>query len=278
MNVEVVKSIRDLLKSAKHGLLISEIEKDYMQIENKEIPYQSLGYKTLKHFLQEHFDVVDTINGEKVLIKPQTNSPKRQTNKSDAGRDGKKKIDSLPAQRALRSTTIKNDWNGTVYSSVDTKSPNRSLKKLTQSPYKNKSIPFENGSLIGYNNNARTSEMRPILKQSNIIHVPRAEQHSENEDNNKTTFEQPNFNSHPSLSRVGPKVQNYPKRSTDFVTRSSVQSRLAIQKKLSTERIEPVQSNVDEKRSDSVAAIDDKVIFPKLTGKCSIYNYYFFFF
>lgn len=259
MNVEVIKSIRDLLKSAKNGLLISEIEKDYMQMENKEIPYQSLGYKTLKHLLQEHFNVVDTKNGEKVFINPQTNSPKRQTNKSNSElRGGMKKMDALSMQRPLRSTTTKNDWNGTVYSSVDTKSPNRSLKKLTQS-YNNKSIPFQNGSSMSYNNNnTRTSEMRPILKQSNINHVPRAEEHSEN-DNNKSTFDQPNFNSITPLSRVGPKVQNYPKRSSDFGTRSSVQSRLAIQKKLSTESIEPVQFNVDEKRSDSVAAIDDKV-------------------
>lgn len=259
MNVEVVKSVRDLLKSAKNGLLISEIDKDYMQIENKEIPYQSLGYKTLKHFLQEHFDVVDTKNGEKVFINPQTNSSKRQTNKSDSGRGEKKKIDSLSAQRALRSTTTKNDWNGTVYSSVDTKSPNRSLKKLTQSN-KNKSIPFQNGSSIAYNNNnisnTRTSEMRPILKQSNIIYVPRADEHG---DNDKLKFDQPNFISNPSLCRVGPKVLNYPNRSTDFGTRSSVQSRLAIQKKLSAESNEPVQSNVDKQQSDSVAAIDDKV-------------------
>lgn len=254
MNIEVVKSLRDLLKSAKNGLLISEIEKDYMQMENKEIPYQSLGYKTLKHFLQEHFNVLDTKNGEKVFINPQTNSPKRQTNKSNSVGGGKKKIDSLPAQRALRSTTIKNDWNGTVYSSVDTKSPNRSLKKLTQS-YKNKSIPFQNGSSIGYNNSTRTSEMRPILKQSNIIHVPRTEEYGEHGEHD----DQSNFNSNPPLSRVGPKMQNYPKRSSDFGTRSSVQSRLAIQKKLSTESIEPVQSNVNENQSDCVAAIDDKV-------------------
>lgn len=233
---EIVKVIRTLLTSAKNGLFAEEILDDYEQMEGKQIPLKALGYNKLEDFLRDtnQFALIETKQGIKVMSKP---SKDAYVNKSapNSPSKGKKKGNMMPPQRALRSTTD-NQWSGTAYSQAYTQMPNRSVSKKSYThPAKLLQAAYTNGGAY-----------RPILKQSNIKQVPKDET-----PNNTATDATNIVNNTMNQSRPYPMRQQNSgaapwmnQRNMDRITKrpndvpsgkSSVQSRLAIQKNLSVD-------------------------------------------
>lgn len=241
-SLEIVKAIRTLLTSAKNGLTADEIISDYEQMEGKQIPLKSLGYNKLEDLLLDtnQFALVETKQGIKVMSKP---SKDAYVNKSapNSPSKGKKKSNMIPPQRALRSTTD-NQWNGTAYSQAYTQMPNRSVKKPFTHPAKLLQAAYNNGGAY-----------RPILKQSNIKQVPKDDtlNYTANETTNNSMNSMNQSRSYPmrqqnnqqntaaasntwmnqrNMDRITRKPNDVPPSSG---VKSSVQSRLAIQKNLS---------------------------------------------
>lgn len=238
---EIVKVIRTLLTSAKNGLLTNEIVDDYEQMEGKQIPFKAMGYSTLEELLRDtnQFALIDTKQGVRVMSKP---SKDGNTIKSapNSPNKGKKKSSAVPPQRALRSTTD-NHWNGTAYSQAYTQMPNRSVRKAFTHPAK--SLQTDGAP----NTTTNSGTYRAILKQSNIKHVPKDE-HPQN-----TTDEATNWTNHQSSKPFPMRSQNHQRNSYQErinrkpndsaaipAVKSSVQSRLAIQKSISIETVEPI--------------------------------------
>lgn len=241
-SLEIVKVIRTLLTSAKNGLHSQEIIDDYEQIEGKPIPFKALGYNTLEEFLRDtnEFALIETRQGTKVMSKP---SKDAYVNKStpNSPSKGKKKGNMMPPQRALRSTT-ENHWNGTAYSQAYTQMPNRSVKKAFTHPAKLLQAAYSNGGTY-----------RPILKQSNIKQVPKDETQNATEaisNSNNTTpsmgrpiqmqkqqINQSNIGAANTwMNQRNAHIDRLSKKSNDLPsTKSSVQSRLVIQKNLSVD-------------------------------------------
>lgn len=235
---EIVKAIRTLLTSAKNGLTADEIISDYEQMEGKQIPLNALGYNKLEDLLRDtnQFALVETKQGIKVISKP---SKDAYVNKSapNSPSKGKKKGNMMPPQRALRSTTD-NQWNGTAYSQAYTQMPNRSVKKPFTHPAKLLQAAYNNGGAY-----------RPILKQSNIKQVPKDDtlNYTANEATNNSMnqsrpypMRQQNNQQNSSTSNIWMNQRNMDRitrKSNDTTpssgVKSSVQSRLAIQKNLS---------------------------------------------
>lgn len=260
---EIVKVIRTLLTSAKNGLLTTEIADDYFQMEGKEIPFRALGYDTLEALLRDTnlFVINDTKQGIRVMSKSSKDgnsikSPPNSPNK------GKKKGSVVPPQRALRSTTDSVEWNGTAYSQAYTQMPNRSVRKAFTHPAKSPQINHSNGGdggggggggcEFGSGVSTKTPNSglyRPILKQSNIQHVPKDENLQYT-----TTDEATNWMSPQSSKSFQMRSQNHqrnlyherinrkPNEAAALpAVKSSVQSRLAIQKTISIDPTETVQ-------------------------------------
>lgn len=249
---EIVKVIRTLLTSAKNGLLTNEIVDDYEQMEGKQIPLQALGYSTLEELLRDtnQFELNDTNQGIRVMSKP-TKDGNAIKSTPNSPNKGKKKGSMVPPQRALRSTTD-NHWSGTAYSQAYTQMPNRSVKKAFTHPAKSLQTD-SNGANINTNRNTNSGTYRAILKQSNIKHVPK-----DDNPHNATTDEAiaNNWTSQQSSKPFPMRSQNHqrnlyherinkkPNESNAAggapVVKSSVQSRLAIQKSISIDPIESV--------------------------------------
>lgn len=252
---EIVKVICTLLTSAKNGLLTNEIVDDYEQMEGKQIPLKELGYSTLEQLLREtnQFVFVDTKHGIRVMSKP---SKDGNTNKSapNSPNKGKKKSGVVPPQRALRSTTD-NHWNGTAYSQAYTQMPNRSVKKAFTHPAKslqtNSNGGNGSGATINTNPNTSSGAYRAILKQSNIKHVPKDDNPHNNATDEATAT---NWTGQQSSKPFPMRSQNHQrnlyherinKKPNEAAAgapavKSSVQSRLAIQKTISIDPIESV--------------------------------------
>lgn len=271
---EIVKVIRTLLASAKNGLLINEIVDDFKQTEGKEIPIKSLGYNTLEELLRDtnQFAMFDTKHGIKVMSKP---SKDTTVNKSATNSPSKmkKKGGMMPPQRALRPTTD-NHWNGTAYSQAYTQMPNRSVKKIFAQPAKLLQASHSNGNSGGGGGGG--GAYRPILKQSNIKHGPKDETVYANDDTNPSTnqmiqstkpFSQrmPNNQSNNGTSITWNQYRSshherIVKKSNETVApKSSVQSRLAIQKTISTQStdISTTQPNISTTQISSVECDDN---------------------
>lgn len=245
---DVVKVIRTLLTSAKNGLLTNEINDDYKQMENKEIPFKAFGYNSLEDFLRDtnQFTLFETKQGIKVMSKPSKDAYVQRSTPNSPSKSKKKVTDMVPPQRALRPTTD-NHWNGTAYSQAYTQMPNRSVKKAFTHPAKLLQAAYTNGGAY-----------RPILKQSNIKQVPKDEHFTVDE---ATNWTQPNVQSRPFPMRIQQNINNQQncgasnlwnqrnphdrasKKPQDVkTTKSSVQSRLAIQKTISNDTVDFVQS------------------------------------
>lgn len=240
---EIVKVIRTLLTSAKNGLLTDEIVVDYEQMEGNQIPFKALGYNTLEELLRDtnQFALIDTKQGIRVMSKPYKdgNAIKSAPNSPNKG---KKKGNALP-QRALRSTTD-NQWSGTAYSQAYTQMPNRSVKKAFTHPAKALQMD-NNGGCV----NTNSGTYRPILKQSNIKHVPKDDNPYNASDEATNWTSQQSSKPFPMRSqnhqrnlyqeRINKKPNEAAAAAMPAV-KSSVQSRLAIQKSISIEPIESV--------------------------------------
>lgn len=253
---EIVKVIRTLLTSAKDGLLTQEIVDDYEQMEGKQMPFKALGYNTIEDLLHatNQFALIETEQGIKVMPKP---SKDAYNNKSapNSPSKGKKKGNMMPPQRALRPTTD-NHWNGTAYSQAYTQMPNRSVKKAFTHPAKLLQAAYSNGG------GGSGGAYRAILKQSNIKQVPK--------DETSNTFDEAtNWNMQSTMSTQSKpfpmRTQNNQANSgappntwnqrnvyherinkkpieTAPTKSSSVQSRLAIQKTISTDQVDYAQT------------------------------------
>lgn len=244
---EIVKVIRTLLTSAKNGLLTEEIVDDYEQMEGKQIPFKALGYNTLEDLLRDtnQFALIETKQGTKVVSKP---SKDAYVNKSapNSPSKAKKKGNMMPPQRALRPTTD-NQWNGTAYSQAYTQMPNRSVKKAFTHPAKLLQAAYSNGGAY-----------RPILKQSNIKQVPKDD--TPNSVDESTHWNNSIIESKPRAMRPQNNQQNLigqqnlwnqrsahidrlAKKPNEVASiKSSVQSRLAIQKSISSDTVDFVQT------------------------------------
>lgn len=278
---EIVKVIRTLLASAKNGLLINEIDDDFKQMEGNAIPFKTLGYNTLEDLLRDtnQFALFETKQGIKVMSKP---SKDTSTNKSatNSPSKSKKKGNMMPPQRALRPTTD-NHWSGTAYSQAYTQMPNRSVKKAFTHPAKLLQAAYSNGS--GNVSSGGGGAYRPILKQSNIKHGPKDETtYSSDEVANwnsqmsqskpfsmRTSNNQPN-NGAPNLwnQQRGqqPHYERNIKKPNEVVSsKSSVQSRLAIQKTISTPPADFVQTTPTVEADDTTHNHSDAGMIEKVS-------------
>lgn len=259
---EIVKVIRTLLTSAKNGLLTNEIVDDYEQMEGKQIPFKALGYNTLEQLLRDtnQFALVDTKHGVRIMAKSSKdgNAIKSAPNSPNKG---KKKSSMVPPQRALRPTTD-NHWSGTAYSQAYTLMPNRSVKKAFTHPAKSLQTNSNGGGSGGgggrstgatintnTNTNTNSGTYRAILKQSNIKHVPKDDNNPYNATDEASTMWTSQQSSKPFPMRSQNQQRNlYQERinkkpneiATAPAVKSSVQSRLAIQKTISIDPIESV--------------------------------------
>lgn len=245
---EIVKVVRTLLTSAKNGLLTAEIADDYEQMEGKQIPFKTLGYNSLEALLRDtnQFALIDTKQGIRVMSKPSKdgNSSKSTPNSPNKG---KKKGTMEPPQRALRSTTD-NQWSGTAYSQAYTQMPNRSVKKAFTHPAKSSQTNHSNGGGASANT-ANNGAYRPILKQSNIKYVPKDDnpQNATDEANNWTGCQQsskpfPMRFQNNQRNLYHERINKKPNEAAAMpAAKSSVQSRLAIQKTISIDPVESVQ-------------------------------------
>lgn len=164
----VIKTVCALLTSAKNGLLTAEILKDYKETEGTALPFSTFGYATFDEFLKASgkFILTETSKGIKVCAKEsKASAHNTKLVKDQNGSKAKKKTGALSPRRSLRPSTIENHWNGTAYSKAysQTQNANKSVKKTHSNQTKSNDAkqPFRN-----VNNNY--TEMRPILKQSNI--------------------------------------------------------------------------------------------------------------
>lgn len=247
--VDIVKVIRTLLTSAKNGLLPEEIIDDYQQMEGKQIPFKALGYNNLEDLLRDtnQFSFIETKEGIKVMSKPSKDAYVNRSIPNSPSRGKKKGNMIIPPQRALRPTTD-NHWNGTAYSQAYTQMPNRSVKKAFTHPAKLLQAAYCNSGSGG--------TYRPILKQSNISkqQVPKDEIST----NDKMVWNNPTNQSQPFPMRAIINQQTYApsnpwnqrnslnKKPIDGLpsstsSRSSVQSRLAIQKTISSDTVDFAQ-------------------------------------
>lgn len=250
---EIVKVIRTLLTSSKNGLLINEIVGDYEQIEGNQIPFTA---DTLELVLRDsnQFAMIDTKHGTRVMSKPSKETNTIKSTPSSPTK-GKKKGNVTQPQRALRPTTD-NQWKGTAYSQAYTQMPNRSVKKAfthsTQASQTNSSHGGGINSSATNNNTTNSGGYRAILKQSNIKQVPK-------DDNPHSAIDEAtNWSSH-QLSKPFPMRSQHQQRNvyhermnrkpnengaaTVPAARSSVQSRLAIQKTISIDATDSVGSD-----------------------------------
>lgn len=252
---EIVKAIRTLLTSAKNGLLTDEIDVDYEQMEGKQIPFEAMGYSTLEELLRDtnQFALVDTKQGIRVMSKPSKdgNAIKSAPNSPNKG---KKKGNALP-QRALRSTTD-NQWNGTAYSQAYTQMPNRSVRKVFTHPAKALQMDNNGGNAV----NTNSGPYRAILKQ-NIKHVPKDENPHSATDEATNWASQQSSKPFPMRSSQNQQRNLYQDRINKKpneaaaampAVKSSVQSRLAIQKSIS---IEPIESAPETRASNGNDAV-----------------------
>lgn len=239
---DIIKVIRTILTSAKNGLLTQEINDDYEQMEGKQIPFNALGYNTLEDWLRDtnQFAFIDTKHGVKVMSKPSKDAYVNRSAPNSPSKGKKKGNMMIPPQRALRPTTD-NHWSGTAYSQAYTQMPNRSVKKAFTYPVKPQTV-YSNGGTY-----------RPILKQSNIKQVPK------DETPNFTTDEATNWNCSVVQARPFPMRSQCSHQNSTWMNRnnsndrmlkkpndvplakSSVQSRLAIQKNISADTVDHVQ-------------------------------------
>lgn len=253
---EIVKVIRTLLTSSKNGLLINEIVDDYEKIEGKQIPFKA---NTLEEVLRDtnQFAFVDTKHGIKVMSKPS-----KEANKSapSSPSKGKKKGNMTQPQRALRATTD-HQWSGTAYSQAYTQMPNRSVKKAfthpARSPQQTNNSSSNGGaggggggynSTATNNNTTNSGPYRAILKQSNIKQVPKDDHPIDEATTNWTTNHQttkpfPMRSQNHQRNVYHERINRKPNdgaAATMPAAKSSVQSRLAIQKSISVDPIESV--------------------------------------
>lgn len=256
----VLLQIRALLTSAKNGLCVEEIQDDYKQIEGHEIPLNAIGYSSVELLLRDsnQFIFIETKQGTRVMSKPSKDAYVTKSAPNSPSK-GKKKSNMMPPQRALRSTTD-NHWNGTAYSQAYTQMPNRSVKKTFTHPAKLLQAAYNNGGTY-----------RPILKQSNIKQVPK----DDDELSNRNPMPQakpfpmrtaPNqmYTGPPNLWMNQRNMDRVPKKPTETPpTKSSVQSRLAIQKSISADTVDFVQTQSMLETQDTPFndAITQKVTF-----------------
>lgn len=287
---EIVKVIRTLLASAKNGLLINEIDDDFKQMEGKAIPFKTLGYKTLEDLLRDtnQFALFDTKQGIKVTSKP---SKDTSTNKSatNSPSKSKKKGNMMPPQRALRPTTD-NHWSGTAYSQAYTQMPNRSVKKAFTHPAKLLQAAYSNGSGSGSVSSGGGGAYRAILKQSNIKHGPKDETaYTSDEVANwnsqmsqpkpfsmRTTNNLPNNGAPNTWNQQRGQQPHYErsiKKPNELVSsKSSVQSRLAIQKTISTPPADFVQTIPSVEADDTTQHHSDGRLIEKVSKQKTHFN------
>lgn len=282
---EIVKVIRTLLTSAKNGLLTDEIDVDYEQMEGKQIPLKALGYNTLVELLRDtnQFVLIDTKQGTRVVPKPSKDGMAIKSAPHSPSKV-KKKSNAVPPQRALRPTTD-NHWSGTAYSQAYTQMPNRSIKKAFTHPAKSLQTDNNGGSVT-----TSSGTYRPILKQ-NVKHVPKDEN-----PHNATDETASNWTSCQQSSKPFPmRPQNHQRNSYQErinkkpneaaatpAVKSSVQSRLTIQKSISIEPLECVQTETNTSNDNEVMISPYNAANGKLASKVSakqqlFYILYFFF-
>ena len=66
----VIKVIRALLLSAKHGLEVNELCSEYEEIESKPLPYRQLGYNSVIDMVKDMPEVIRPVyNGSAMILK-----------------------------------------------------------------------------------------------------------------------------------------------------------------------------------------------------------------
>ena len=65
---EVMKNVRSLLISAKYGLTVAELQRDYNDMIKKPLPFRELGYKTPVDMLKDMPNVARPTWEKGVLI------------------------------------------------------------------------------------------------------------------------------------------------------------------------------------------------------------------
>lgn len=170
----VVRTVRAFLTSAKDGLLTKAILEDYKQTEGVSLPLD--GYSNIEEFLTAsgEFILSETDAGTKVFAKEsKLTAHMTKLVREQNGAKSKKKVDALAPRRALRPSTIENhSLLNTAYSKAYSQSQNanRSIKKTYPNQSKQPQLQQSstNGTKPFRNVNNNYTEMRPILKQSNI--------------------------------------------------------------------------------------------------------------